>query len=122
LASKTFFISAIISFGSLDDVVFIDQVNLRDRGLISPLSLTTLLITSTDLMVDFPAGVYWGIGPSMVLIVDFPTGVVGGTVPSIALKVSAYSLLENLEDSFEKKEFLAAALRAVVSCEETGRP
>jgi len=111
-----------ISFGSLDEVVFIDQVNLRDRGLISPLSFTTLLMTSTDLMVDFPAGVYWGIGPSMVLIVDFPTGVVGGAVPSMGLKVSAYSLLENLDDNFEKKEFLAAAFKAVVSWLDTGRP
>ena len=40
---KTFLISDIISFGSLEDVVFMLQVNLRDRGLISPLSLTALL-------------------------------------------------------------------------------
>ena len=39
----TFLISAMISFGSLDDVVFILHVNRNDRGLISPLSLTTFL-------------------------------------------------------------------------------
>ena len=39
----TFLISAMISFGSLEDVVFILHVNRNDRGLISPLSLTTFL-------------------------------------------------------------------------------
>ena len=39
----TFLISAMISFGSLDDVVFILQVKRNDRGLISPFSLTILL-------------------------------------------------------------------------------
>lgn len=39
----TFLISAMISFGSLDDVVFMLQVKRNDRGLISPLSFTTLL-------------------------------------------------------------------------------
>ena len=39
----TFLISAMISFGSLDDVVFMLQVKRSDRGLISPLSFTTLL-------------------------------------------------------------------------------
>jgi len=58
-----------------------DQVNLSDLGLISPLSFTTLLT------VDFPAGVYWGAMPSIVLRFGFPTGVVGGTVPSMALKL-----------------------------------
>ena len=39
----TFFISAMISFGSLELVVFMDQVNLSDLGLTSPEdSLTTL--------------------------------------------------------------------------------
>jgi len=98
-----------ISLGSREDVVFIDQVNLRDLGLISPPSLTTLL------RVDFPAGVYCGTVPSIVLMVGFPTGVEGGIVPSIAL-------FENFDDSFEKKEFLAAALRADVSCDDRGTP
>ena len=40
----TFFISAMISLGSLELVVFIDQVNRRERGLTSPDSLTTLLM------------------------------------------------------------------------------
>ncbi len=39
----TFLISAMISFGSLEDVVFMLQVNLKERGLISPLSFTALL-------------------------------------------------------------------------------
>jgi hypothetical protein len=48
-------------------------------------------------------------------MVGFPTGVEGGIVPSIAL-------FENFDDNFEKKEFLAAALRADVSCDDRGTP
>ena len=43
VSKLTFLISDIISLGSLDEVVFMLQVNLNDRGLISPLSLTALL-------------------------------------------------------------------------------
>ena len=39
----TFLISAMISLGSLEEVVFMLQVNLSERGLISPLSFTGLL-------------------------------------------------------------------------------
>lgn len=44
----TFFISAIISLGSLDDVVFMLQVNRKDRGFTSVPSFTALLQESLD--------------------------------------------------------------------------
>ncbi len=48
VSKLTFLISDIISLGSLDEVVFMLQVNLNDRGLISPLSLTALLKIETN--------------------------------------------------------------------------
>ena len=41
---RTFFISAMISFGSLDEVVFMLHVNLKDLGLTSVPSFTALLL------------------------------------------------------------------------------
>lgn len=85
-----------ISLGSLLLVVFMLQVKRRDRGLISPLSFTTLEI------VLRPPGVKLFLSPSV-------------SVPP------SYRLL-NLEDNFEKNEVRAAELRAEVSWEERGTP
>ena len=41
---RTFFISAMLSFGSLDEVVFMLHVNLKDLGLTSVPSFTALLL------------------------------------------------------------------------------
>ncbi len=43
VAIHTFLISAMISLGSLDEVVFMLQVKRRERGFTSALSFTTLL-------------------------------------------------------------------------------
>jgi hypothetical protein len=50
LASNTFLISAIISLGSLEEVVFMLQVNRSDLGFTSPPSFTALL---QELLTDF---------------------------------------------------------------------
>ena len=41
-----------ISFGSLEDVVFMLHVKRKDRGLISPLSLTTFLLSIRKEMIS----------------------------------------------------------------------
>ena len=41
-----------ISFGSLEDVVFMLHVKRKDRGLISPLSLTTFLLSIRKEMIN----------------------------------------------------------------------
>jgi hypothetical protein len=86
-----------ISLGSLDEVVFMLHVNLKDLGLTSVPSFTALL---TDL---FPED--WGTG------LDCPPP----PVPS-------NGLLENFEDNFEKKVDGLEELSADVSCEDVGIP
>ena len=84
-----------ISLGSLEEVVFMLHVNLKDRGLTSVPSLTAV-----DL---FPG---WGTG------LDWPP------LPLVPSK----GLFENLDDSFEKKVDGLEELSADVSCEEVGIP
>ena len=45
---RTFFISAMISLGSLDEVVFMLHVNLKDLGLTSVPSFTALLFQKKE--------------------------------------------------------------------------
>ena len=126
LSPPTFFISAIISLGSLELVVFIDQVNLRDLGLTSLDSLTTL-----ETLVLPPGVMDLSICP---MVCPWLPALPTLRLPSIPLKqsiivntvivkmvsckvfnygkniyvagISSYRLL-NLDDSLEKKEVLA---------------
>jgi len=107
-----------ISFGSLELVVFIDQVNLNDLGFtwnISPDSLTTLemVLLPPGVMVFLSMPMVWPWLPALPPPME--------RLPSIPVSVPSYRLL-NLDDNLEKKDVLAAEFSAEVSCEERGTP
>jgi len=121
-----------ISFGSLELVVFIDQVNLNDLGFTSPDSLTTLemvLLPPGVMFLSIPMVCPWlpALPPPTDKLPSIPLQwfsdlLVGSTICSGSnVSVPSYRLL-NLDDSFEKKEVLAAEFNADVSCEESGTP
>jgi len=103
-----------ISFGSLELVVFIDQVNLRDLGLTSEDSLTTLALETLVLppgVRDLSTPMVWPWLPAEPTL----------RLPSMpVVGISSYRLL-NFDDNFEKKDVLAE-FNADVSCEDSGTP